>query len=232
MFHNIAVLNLNGGDGDDMFTVRAFALKGSTDSERARTDMKGDGGADTILYVVNAPVGIDGGDGFDTVRIVGTEFGDDFVVTDTGVFGAGLNVSYVNIEKLVADGAEGDDRFFVLSTGLEVVTEIDGGLGSDTLLRRRQPVARAGPGDQQRLRGHSGIILHSVESADHASGTAAGRGHFGQHRRQRGADSMLVHESGGRSRVVEGATAGSGMGWEFDTYSIRLTQRARPARSA
>ena len=84
VFRNVAVLNLNGGDGDDVFTVRAFALKGSSDNERARTDMKGDGGADTILYVVNAPVGIDGGDGFDTVRIVGTEFGDDFVVTDSG----------------------------------------------------------------------------------------------------------------------------------------------------
>jgi hypothetical protein len=139
VFHNVAVLNLNGGDGDDVFTVRAFALKGSSDNERARTDMKGDGGADTILYVINAPVGIDGGDGFDTVRIVGTEFADDFVVTDSGIFGAGLNVTYVNVERLVADGAEGDDRFFVLSTGLEVVTELDGGLGSD-ILRRRQPV--------------------------------------------------------------------------------------------
>ena len=69
VFHNIAVLNLNGGDGDDLFTVRAFALAGSTDSERGRTDMKGDAGADTILYVVNAPVGIDGGDGFDTVEL-------------------------------------------------------------------------------------------------------------------------------------------------------------------
>ena len=42
--------------------------------------------------------------------------------------GAGLNVTFVNIERLVADGAEGDDRFFIMSTGLEVVTEIDGGL--------------------------------------------------------------------------------------------------------
>src|SRR4029079_18368533 len=132
VFHNIAPLNLNGGDGDDLFIVRAFALAGSTDSERGRTDMKGDAGADTILYAVNAPVGIDGGDGFDTVRVIGTEFSDDFVVTDAGVFGAGLNVSYVNIEKLVVDGAEGNDRFFVLSTGIGVVSELDGGLGSDS----------------------------------------------------------------------------------------------------
>ena len=59
---------INGGDGDDLFTIRAFALAGSTDSERARTDMKGDAGADTILYAINAPVGIDGGDGFGAAR--------------------------------------------------------------------------------------------------------------------------------------------------------------------
>ena len=160
------MLNLNGNDGDDLFVVRAFALAGSTDSERARTDMKGDGGADTILYVINAPVGIDGGDGFDTVRIIGTEFSDDFVVTDTGVFGAGLNVSYVNIEKLVADGAEGDDRFFVLSTGLDVVTEIDGGLGSDTFFVGGNPSRAPIPVISNDLRGHSGVILHSVASND------------------------------------------------------------------
>jgi hypothetical protein len=105
VFHNKAVLMLNGGNGDDDFTIRAFALAGSQDNERARTDMKGDSGADTIRYVINAPVSVDGGDGFDTLIILGTEFADDFVVTDTGVFGAGLNVSYTNIEKLKVDGA-------------------------------------------------------------------------------------------------------------------------------
>jgi hypothetical protein len=163
VFHNIAALNLNGGDGDDLFTVRAFALKGSSDSERARTDMKGDGGADTILYVLNAPVGIDGGDGFDTVRIIGTEFADDFVITDAGVFGGGLNVSYVNIEKLIAAGAEGNDRFFVQSTGSEIVTEIDGGLGSDTFFVGGNPSGAPVSVVSNDFRGHSGVILHSIE---------------------------------------------------------------------
>jgi Ca2+-binding RTX toxin-like protein/outer membrane protein OmpA-like peptidoglycan-associated protein len=229
VFHNVAVLNLNGGDGDDVFTVRAFALKGSTDNERARTDMKGDGGADTILYVVNAPVGIDGGDGLDTVRIVGTEFGDDIVVTDSGVFGAGLNVTYVNIERLVADGAEGDDRFFVMSTGLDVVTEIDGGLGSDTFFvggnPSRAPVAVV----SNDLRGHSGIILHSVESNDTAwnelpvEGLSANVGD--------NEDAMiLVSESGGRSWVVEMAAAATEDPFAnplplgaIDTYRLRLS---------
>src|SRR5829696_5610441 len=138
---------INGGDGNDE---------------------KGDGGADTIRYVVNAPVGIDGGDGFDTVRIIGTEFSDDFVVTDSGVFGAGLNVSYVNIEKLIADGAEGNDRFFVLSTGLDVVTEIDGGLGSDSFFVGGAPGEAPIPVISDDFKGHSGVVLHSVESGDAA----------------------------------------------------------------
>ena len=221
VFRNIAVLNLNGGDGDDVFTVRAFALKGSTDNERARTDMKGDGGADTILYVVNAPVGIDGGDGFDTVRIVGTEFADDFVVTDSGVFGAGLNVTFVNIERLVADGAEGDDRFFIMSTGLEVVTEIDGGLGSDTYFvggnPSRAPVAVV----SNDLRGHSGIILHSVESADTDWGGLPVEGLSANVADDEEA-MVLATESNGRSFVVEGAQ-GAQLG-AADTYRLRLSR--------
>src|SRR4029079_6085001 len=103
------------------------------------------------------------------VRIVGTEFADDFVVTDAGIFGAGLNVSYINIEKVVADGAEGDDRFFVQSTGLEVVTEIDGGLGSDTFFVGGNPSNAPVAVISNDLRGHSGIVLHSVSAASDAA---------------------------------------------------------------
>jgi Ca2+-binding RTX toxin-like protein/outer membrane protein OmpA-like peptidoglycan-associated protein len=222
VFHNIAVLNLNGGDGDDFFTVRAFALKGSSDSERARTDMKGDGGADTILYVLNAPVGIDGGDGFDTVRIIGTEFSDDFVVTDDGVFGGGLNVSYVNIEKLIADGAEGNDRFFVMSTGNEVVTEIDGGLGSDTFFVGGNPSGAPVSVVSNDFKGHSGIILHSIEEGSDPSwigtpieGVSANIGDNEE-------EMALVVESQGFSRVREGAL--SGEDGFYDSYTIRLTK--------
>src|SRR5262249_10568176 len=49
----------------------------------------------------------------------------------------GLDVGYTSIEKLEVDGAEGDDEFYVLSTGMKDVngTPIDvslfGGLGND-----------------------------------------------------------------------------------------------------
>jgi Ca2+-binding RTX toxin-like protein/outer membrane protein OmpA-like peptidoglycan-associated protein len=222
VFHNIAVLNLNGGADDDLFTVRAFALKGSSDSERARTDMKGDGGADTILYVLNAPVGIDGGDGFDTVRIIGTEFADDFVITDAGVFGGGLNVSYVNIEKLVADGAEGNDRFFVQSTGVEVVTEIDGGLGSDTFFVGGNPSGAPVSVVSNDFKGHSGVILHSIEAGSDTAwigtpieGLSANIGDDEE-------EMALVVETSGFSRVREDVASGED-GYS-DSYTIRLTK--------
>ena len=41
---------------------------------------------------------------------------DDIVISVKGIFGAGLNVRYDNIEVVEVDGLEGDDEFFVLST--------------------------------------------------------------------------------------------------------------------
>ena len=62
------------------------------------------------------PVSVDGGTGFDKLVVLGTEFADDIVITVKGIFGAGLNVRYDNIEVVEVDGLEGDDEFFVLST--------------------------------------------------------------------------------------------------------------------
>jgi len=228
VFHNKAVLSLNGGDGDDSFTVRAFALAGSQEDQRARTDMKGDAGVDLIRYAVNAPVGIDGGDGLDTVIVIGTEFSDDFVITDQGVFGGGLFVTYVNIEKLKVDEAEGDDRCFVLSTSADLVTEIDGGLGSDTFFVGGSPSDAPIPVVSNDLKGHSGVILHNVESSDTLydgitvegiSANVADNDEF----------FIVVTESGGVSTVTEDIHASTvGLaeeGWNYDTYTVALTRK-------
>ena len=90
--------------------ARRLCEGAATDAERGRVDLTGGAGADNIQYAVNAPVNIDGGDGFDTVIIIGTEFNDDFVVTENGVYGAGLNVLFTRVESVEVDGAEGDDR--------------------------------------------------------------------------------------------------------------------------
>ncbi len=162
VYHNLAVLTLNGDEGNDNFQIKAFALVGSEDSKRARTDISGGAGGDLIQYAVNAPVNIDGGDGFDSLIAIGTEFGDDFVITENGVFGAGLNVHFANIESLKIDGAEGDDRFFVQSTSPTFATEILGGLGNDTF----NMSGATPPVDSNDLLGHSGIVTHGVESVD------------------------------------------------------------------
>jgi len=45
--------------------------------------------------------------------VIGTELNDNFVITKDGVFGAGLNVRYDNIESLEVDGAERATNHFI-----------------------------------------------------------------------------------------------------------------------
>ncbi|KUG05437.1 hypothetical protein ASZ90_017119 [hydrocarbon metagenome] len=131
VYSNLAPLDLNGDNGNDMFMVRAFALaEGETESQEM-TNVYGGDGDDVIAYHINAPVDIDGGNGYDTLIVIGTEFGDAFIVTADGVFGAGLNVVFCNVEAVDIDGMEGDDHFFVQSTNSSLVTRIFGGLGND-----------------------------------------------------------------------------------------------------
>ena len=92
--------------------------------------------------------------------IIGTEFNDTFVITATGVYGAGRVVRYVNVEKVSIYGMEGDDVFHVLSTNPAIELSIFGGLGCD-----RVEVGSAAPAVQaDDLLGHTGLIRHSVES--------------------------------------------------------------------
>src|SRR5204862_4273866 len=103
--------------------------------------------------------------GFGRIVVIGTEFNGNFTVTSEGVFGAGLNVRYDNIESLEVDGTEGDDHFFIQSTRAGVVTTIDGGNGNDTFDVSGDVtdaiVSRS-------LEGLSGVISHTVTSADGA----------------------------------------------------------------
>ncbi|HEX4527586.1 MAG TPA: hypothetical protein VH108_12695 [Gaiellaceae bacterium] len=168
VFHNGANLILNGDSGNDSFSVRAFALFGSTaiDPNQKTTNVFGGLGNDFVEYTLNAPVSIDGGAGTDTVHIIGTEFSDTFAITNQGVYGAGLFVQFVGIEVLNVDGLEGNDRFVVYSTNSFLSTNLYGGDGSDTF-----EVGGSNDGlpvsvESNDLRGYSGLILSSVESVD------------------------------------------------------------------
>ncbi|MGP0628314.1 LEPR-XLL domain-containing protein [Nitrospina sp. 32_T5] len=220
VFHNLAVLTVNGDAGDDTILVQAFALVGSQEDKRERTDVSGGADADFIAYAVNAPVNIDGGDGFDTVIVVGTEFGDDFVITENGVFGAGLNVNFTNVEKLEVNGAEGDDRFFVQSTGENFTTSIVGDRGSDTFFINGETPANGVISND--LKGHSGIITHSVEStlpgSDYDGAKVVG---VSSNVADNDEPAIIINQSDGQSQVVEGGGA--------DTYTVILSRPPRPA---
>ncbi len=157
IYSNKAELRMEGEDGNDVFSIRAFVAE-------ANLNLNAGAGDDLIEYNINAPVSINGGDGFDTVVALGTEADDVFLVTEDGVFGAGLNIRVDGVEEaLEVDGLEGDDTFFVLSTRKDVVTTLIGGLGSDTV--------NVG-GDQTEgvvsrdLRGRLGSINHGTTSGD------------------------------------------------------------------
>ncbi|MBQ0721029.1 MAG: LEPR-XLL domain-containing protein [Gammaproteobacteria bacterium] len=128
VYSNKAVLYLKGNDGDDNFQLRAFI---STNN----LNVNGGSGQDNVEYNINAPVFIDGGDGHDTVTIIGTEANDVFLINKDGVFGAGLTVNIENSELIEVDGLEGDDTFYVQGLqGGSVVTSLYGGNGSDDFI--------------------------------------------------------------------------------------------------
>jgi len=165
VYRNVGTLRLEGEAGDDQFVVRAFVTIDVNAAQQGETEINGGANKDTIQYAINAPVSIDGGDGYDIVVVLGTPFGDNFVVTQEGIFGAGLNVRFDNVEGATLDTLEGDDRIYVLSTKPGVITTVVGGLGSDL-------IEVAGDVDPQAtiysndLAGQAGIIEHVLDSAN------------------------------------------------------------------
>ena len=174
VFRNKAPVSLLGDAGDDTITVRSFAAEEGSKTTR----VEGGANVDVIEYVANAPVEVDGGDGFDTLRVIGTEFADKYVITAAGVFGGGRQSSYVNIEKLEVDGAEGDDEFYVLSTDSKLHTSLFGGLGSDRFSLAGDTVAvdaGTGPTRPAEVGSHR---LNLIQGPLHIDG-AAGEGSAG-----------------------------------------------------
>ena len=159
VYSNKALLKLFGEAGNDEFVIRAFVILATGGLSGNDIQVNTGAGDDRVEYNINSPVSIDGGSGTDTVVIIGTEANDDFVITEDGIFGGGLNVEFTDVEKLEVDGLEGDDHFFVLSTDPDLVTTIIGGLGSDTV-----DVGGDVTGEIVALsvEGRSGVINHSV----------------------------------------------------------------------
>ncbi|WP_392533892.1 DUF4347 domain-containing protein [Nostoc sp. C117] len=220
VYANKAELRLEGDAGNDQFVIRAFALADENGnpvvgnfSTNGNVDVKTGSGDDQVQYNINAPVSIDGGTGFDKVVVLGTEFADNFVISEDGIFGAGVNVKFNGVEVVEIDGLEGDDDFFVTGTPFGIATRIIGGLGSDN-------VNVGGDVSQniitQEIEGQSGVINHKVSSATDAGYDkllAAGVD-LNVANQQQGA--VVIQQAGGETVVREGGTVGQ--------YTVRLAE--------
>ena len=166
VYANRAQLKLEGEAGNDDFIIRAFLLDTGEQMDQELTEVRAGDGDDNIQYNINSPVDIDGGAGFDTVIVLGTEGDDNFVVTENGIFGAGLAINISNTEEaLEVDGLEGNDNFFILSTAAGAVTNVIGGLGSDTFTVTGDVTEQIVSLDNK---GRSGLINHQIASTDDA----------------------------------------------------------------
>ena len=193
----------------------AAASGASLFSTAATTEVRTGAGNNQVQYNINAPVSIDGGNGIDKVVVLGTEFADHIVVTAKAVYGAGLAVTYANVEILEIDGLEGDDLFDVLSTAPGVATRVIGGLGSDVINVAGDVTGSVVSRD---IEGTSSTVNHDVRSDNPLyDGLAApgvdvivARGNQGQ---------VIIEESGGFTSVREGEGAA-----RADTYLVYLAQ--------
>jgi hypothetical protein len=251
VYSNQAVLRLEGDDGNDLFTVRAFALA-QTDpvtgdivwidpvqeiaqprltkgfSTAAETAIRTGAGNNQVEYNINAPVSVDGGAGFDKLVVLGTEFADHIVVTDKGIFGAGLTVTYQNIEVLEVDALEGDDTIDVLSTPPGMAVRVIGNLGNDTVNASGDV---AGDVVSRDIKGTSSTINHRITTDAQAYKTVVPDGiSLSVARPTQG--QVIIDEnlpgdlSPGSTDVTEGAKIG--MNPADDIYGIYLGHAPAP----
>ena len=190
VLRNKCFLDLNGMSGDDGFVVRSFIAAVADDGrlidpELGRVKVAGGDDTDTVEisgdssqnlteffslreevdpdYLVNSLVDVDGGTGTDSLLVVGTEADDSYVVQDGKKFGGGLTIKYRNIETLDVTGEEGNDLISVLSTSPDIALSIYGSKGSDRFEITPRNVA---PVTSKNLRGHRGIIEHTISASD------------------------------------------------------------------
>ena len=221
VYSNKAAVRLDGDDGDDEFVIRAFRLTPTTVSTSQQTQVNGGGGNDLVEYNINAPVSVDGGAGFDKVVVVGTDAADAFVVTADGIYGAGLNVKLAGNEEVrEIDGVEGDDDFFILSTPVNAVTRVIGGLGSDAFNVGGDVTEQI---YTRELDGLSGVINHGVISGDGVTtGDTAYDGLIGG-----GLDLNVASPEEGIVLIKEsdGLTTVDEEGQTIDSYEISLAKQ-------
>ncbi len=223
VYSNGAVLKLYGAAGDDQFVVRAFILS-SGNVSTDETDIYGGTGNANIQYNINAPVNIQGGTGVNSVVILGTDAPDNFVVTANGVSGAGLNTSFVGIQKLEIDGLGGNDNFYVLSSNPDMVTTLIGGTGSDTFNVGGDVTSKI---VALNANGTSAYINHGVTSDDPAFAGIFANG-ISMAIAGTASNPVAISQPTGQTTVIKGSTTGA----DVTSYSVQMVEPAPTVNTA
>ncbi|MCX8496273.1 MAG: hypothetical protein ORN51_08840, partial [Akkermansiaceae bacterium] len=163
--HNTADIALYGDNGDDTFFIKALLtldtagevkqvatgvanITGKTGSGSEQSQKDNDTrevDIDSLAYVQNANIKIDGGAGFNSVAVVGTALSDTFYVFTEivnaqnvqRIYGAGVKLNeLINIQRIQLITGPGDDRVYVYGVDLGPVADlvINTGSGSDTVV--------------------------------------------------------------------------------------------------
>ncbi|HMC70489.1 MAG TPA: hypothetical protein VKJ07_15140, partial [Mycobacteriales bacterium] len=150
-------------------------------------------------------------------------YGDDYYITDKGIFGAGLFVTFTRVQRVVVDGQAGNDRFFVQSTSPGVELVLVGSRGSDTFNvgggNNGKPITVV----SNSLSGHSGLIATLIQSADQAWKNLQAPW-VSAHVYDSEAPGVKVTEIAAL-RVFGASSPPSGANLAVDRYTIVLTQR-------
>ena len=160
VYRTVSPLNLRGETGDDAFSVRAFEQVGGGGTTQGNTTVAGGPGFNLIEFVANAPIDIDGGEGTDTVRMLGTFRDDQYIVDADGITGPGASITFTNIEILEINSGDGNDEIFVRSTAANLRLVVYGGAGSDRIyVGAPVPGSASNPAFTNTLQGINGPVL-------------------------------------------------------------------------
>ncbi len=135
--HNSAMLYLHGGSGINVFVLNTFlVLRNDASNPNAITNLDtliGGTGSNRYSYLQNAPVDIIGGTGYNTIVVVGTPLADTFVVGNNFIAGAGIFLTFTNVQSIEIDGAGGNDTIYVMATNASFSITVGGGSGDNTI---------------------------------------------------------------------------------------------------
>ena len=142
-----ASLHLYGENDNDLFSVFSYLVDVSDENPANNADLsivsgEGDDSLDDQTqpvdennydYLYSGELKIDGGAGIDSFALVGTDIGDEVIITSNFIAGMGHYIELANIETIVIRTLGGDDTISIYSLPENVQLIINTGDDNDTI---------------------------------------------------------------------------------------------------